>query len=295
MAGGQPIADYGQLGTRSGSSPYFASDERPVAKAAEMHLLQEYELFEQKRGQGEFDDSTNQETLLKFIADQDIRIQQLEKLLDDQSSADISRLKRNYEGAVQRIEEAGRQNRDLQTQLANAELQLKSLQEHPALVDELKCEYQPKLKEQVDQLTTELTQKTEQVEYLTASFTEYREYAEEKMECKGMAPSPDPWKIPSTVHEQSVNDDEENQFAPQLSYQLTPHSQLAPQSSQQEDKSYITELQIENGKFREGIILRNKKIKLLENVVQARDAEIRQLEQKEHAASPSGEASELRT
>ena len=79
--------------------------------------------------------------LLKFIADQDIRIQQLEKMLDKASSSGASRLERNYQGAMKRVEEVERQNRDLQTQLANKDLQLKSLQEHPALQDETKCEY----------------------------------------------------------------------------------------------------------------------------------------------------------
>jgi hypothetical protein len=82
-------------------------------------------------------------------------------------------------------------------------------------------------------MKTELEQKDEQIEYLKTSFTEYREYAEEKMQCKGMETESNPFaKAPAEAHEKSSNDDdeEENQFRPQLSYQFGPQ-QLAPQTS----------------------------------------------------------------
>ena len=36
-------------------------------------------------------------------------------------------------------------------------------------------------------LKTELSQKDQQIAYLTKSFNEYREYAEDKMKCKSVA------------------------------------------------------------------------------------------------------------
>ena len=82
------------------------------------------------------DDGKDQEMLLKFIADQDLRIQQLEKLLNNQSTCDIGPLERMYKGAVKRAEDAERENRNLSNQLANKDLQIKSLQAR----DETKCD-----------------------------------------------------------------------------------------------------------------------------------------------------------
>ena len=45
----------------------------------------------------------------------------------------------------------------------------------------------PKENEEVKKLKTELSQKDQQIVYLTKSFNEYREYAEEKMKCKSVA------------------------------------------------------------------------------------------------------------
>ena len=83
--------------------------------------------------------------------------------------------------------------------------------------------------------------------------------------CKGMEPKPDPWEISQKPEEKNYFDDEEEA------------NQFVAQPGPQQGSSYIRELQIENGKFRQGIILRNKKIKLLENALQAKDSQLKRL------------------
>lgn len=46
------------------------------------------------------------------------------------------------------------------------------------------------------------------------------------------------------------------------------------------DGGYLRELQIENGKFRQGIVLRNKKIKLLEKAIEVKDQQLQSYQKK---------------
>ena len=64
-----------------------------------------------------------------------------------------------HKGAVKRAEEAERQNRNLETQLANKDLQLKSIRERIINLDEQQCDDKTPI-EETSRLRRDIAQKS---------------------------------------------------------------------------------------------------------------------------------------